>query len=625
MAKKEKTKVDMLNYDADGNVIPAFPVNSRTKRDAKKSSVGFSVIAVILQILAIVPVVICPIFLALEGYETAPYYGFWHFIGVILGGVLVLAFSVIALIVQRRKSKHSIRSQMVKVLITFVCVTTVLGGLLTYLLPDVIAMATQRTIFVENLYYNGDKQMQTNLALERDFIRYNILNGTLADHKYAYSDMEAHDEEDGTIIRYHNDFINQKWMEYKAYSINALDELIEQMKDDQNKYDLYKFIYESYILVDFDYAFKYTVNTGIADTRERKALAVAMVDYMYEGGEYEEYLLEGFKAGGEVRTLFDLNWDSLNLDGYLTFDDPLLLFAQAGPRMTVPVIIRLLLDDTWTYSQPGFDASGAKYYEENGNFLFEIYDSEAKALYEEQVKDKPEAEKYPYAGKLFNGEEANYGYYNNVANANDHRNGWMIFDNGMVKRPVKWCVLDMDGKAMAVTKLDISNLKIGDIDIGGLLTTALDSFPEIVDALGGLLTDDLSEILRYATNGAVLRIGICLNDSGQLEINILPNNTIYGVLGFMNQSWVQSNNLLMAVFNLGPFRNWLYIFGATGSILIVASGVMRECGKKTRDRGEVAKDRLLRAKASKKHEAKNATEEQLLIEEAPKQEAPATT
>ncbi len=608
MSKKEKTKTNMLNYDADGNVIPAFPVDPRTKRDAKKSSVGFSAVAAILQILAFLPLVICPIFFAVEAYELAPNYSFWHFIGVILAGVLGLVFMAIALTVQRKKSKSSIRTQTVKVLIAFVCLTSVFGVVFTYVLPDLINMATQATIRTEALLYNAETQLETNLSLERQFIRSNILNGTLADHKYAYADLEAHEEENGTIIRYKNEYINTRWNEYKSMSIQALDEIIEELKEEKLKQELYDFIYEQYILTDYDYAFKWALNTGMNDTRERKALAVAMVDYIYEEDIYENYMKEGFGDGlftkTEARQLFDANFDNFNQDGYLTFDDPLLLFAQLGPRMTVPVIMRLILDNTFQYTQPSYREDGTKYYEEDGNFLFEMYDSETKALYDAMGGT------YTEQGKLFNGTEMKYGYYNNTSDPDDIRNGWMVFEDGTVKRPVKWVVLDMDGKPMAITSLDINNLNVAGLELGGILTTVLDSFPEIIDALGGLLTEDLYDVLRYATNGAVLNINLCLNDEGMLEINLLPNNTTYGLLGYMQESWIQSNHLLMAVMQVSSMRNWFYICGAIGSVLVVASGVMRECGKRTRDRSEIAKDRILRAKAAQKHEEQTKAEQE---------------
>lgn len=96
---------DMLNRDENGNVIPAFPVSNRTKRDQSKTSVLFSVAAILLHVLAYLPIVIVSVVLGVKCYNLMPYYSFWPFVGVILAGVLGLVFMTVALVVNRKKSK----------------------------------------------------------------------------------------------------------------------------------------------------------------------------------------------------------------------------------------------------------------------------------------------------------------------------------------------------------------------------------------------------------------------------------------------------------------------------------------------------------------------------------------
>ena len=96
---------DMLNRDKDGNVIPAFPVSKRTKRDQSKTSVLFSVAAILLHVLAYLPIVIVSVVLGVKCYNLMPYYSFWPFVGVILAGILGLVFMTVALVVNRKKSK----------------------------------------------------------------------------------------------------------------------------------------------------------------------------------------------------------------------------------------------------------------------------------------------------------------------------------------------------------------------------------------------------------------------------------------------------------------------------------------------------------------------------------------
>ena len=94
---------DMLNRDKDGNVIPAFPVSKRTKRDQSKTSVLFSVAAILLHVLAYLPIVIVSVVLGVKCYNLMPYYSFWPFVGVILAGILGLVFMTVALVVNRKK------------------------------------------------------------------------------------------------------------------------------------------------------------------------------------------------------------------------------------------------------------------------------------------------------------------------------------------------------------------------------------------------------------------------------------------------------------------------------------------------------------------------------------------
>ena len=107
--------------------------------------------------------------------------------------------------------------------------------------------------------------------------------------------------------------------------------------------------------------------------------------------------------------------------------------------------------------------------------------------------------------------------------------------------------------------------------------------------------DDLANLIQYATNDAMLNLSIYMTDNDEIAISVVPMNAVYGMLGYMQASYVQSNNLLMTVINLFGIRNWLFIFAGVGAVLIIAGGVLRECGKRTRERTEIARDRIIRA------------------------------
>lgn len=584
---------DMLNRDKDGNVIPAFPVSKRTKRDQSKTSVLFSVAAILLHVLAYLPIVIVSVVLGVKCYNLMPYYSFWPFVGVILAGILGLVFMTVALVVNRKKSKGSIRTKTVKVLIAFVCLSTGFGLILTYVFPDVIAFATQSTLYCEDLYYNGEKQAEKNAALERDLIMYNLLNGNLnnygADGKiaengdFSYKTLIAHTEDNGKIIKYKNSFINERVKSYeKTYEktgINGIQVEVNALKSNARKYELYEFIYNQYVLNDYDFCFYNNVT--------RRAVALSILDYIYTYYDYEGMLKEGFN-NPRFKALFQQNYDSFNQDGYLTYDDPLLLYAQMSGRMTVPIVLRLILNQGWSYTQSSYNGAGGLTYTEDGNCLYQLYDPE---LVE---KFKANGGKFEYTGTITdqdgNSIEVKYGF---------NEDGWQMYENGVTKRPLSWLVLDMLGDPMALTTLDIANL-LGN-QIYGIVQNVLNAFPTLIDGLGGLMQEDLIEVVKAAAGGAQLSIGLCIDDNGLIAINLFPMNAPYGMLGYMQATWVDSDNLLMAVINVVSLRNWMAIFGAIGAVLIIAAGVCRDMGEKTRKRTEDSRDRILRAKAAEEN------------------------
>lgn len=584
---------DMLNRDKDGNVIPAFPVSKRTKRDQSKTSVLFSVAAILLHVLAYLPIVIVSVVLGVKCYNLMPYYSFWPFVGVILAGILGLVFMTVALVVNRKKSKGSIRTKTVKVLIAFVCLSTGFGLILTYVFPDVIAFATQSTLYCEDLYYNGEKQAEKNAALERDLIMYNLLNGNLnnygADGKiaengdFSYKTLVAHTEDNGKIIKYKNSFINERVKSYeKTYEktgINGIQVEVDALKSNARKYELYEFIYNQYVLNDYDFCFYNNVT--------RRAVALSILDYIYTYYDYEGMLKEGFN-NPRFKVLFQQNYDSFNQDGYLTYDDPLLLYAQMSGRMTVPIVLRLILNQGWSYTQSSYNGAGGLTYTEDGNCLYQLYDPE---LVE---KFKANGGKFEYTGTITdqdgNSIEVKYGF---------NEDGWQMYENGVTKRPLSWLVLDMLGDPMALTTLDIANL-LGN-QIYGIVQNVLNAFPTLIDGLGGLMQEDLIEVVKAAAGGAQLSIGLCIDDNGLIAINLFPMNAPYGMLGYMQATWVDSDNLLMAVINVVSLRNWMAIFGAIGAVLIIAAGVCRDMGEKTRKRTEDSRDRILRAKAAEEN------------------------
>ncbi|MDE6302168.1 MAG: hypothetical protein K2M36_01080, partial [Clostridia bacterium] len=606
--KKNDKNIDIVNVDNQGNVIPkAFPVSERTKKDQRKTSVGYTLIAVLLHILAFLPIIGVATVLAVRCYELMPYYSFWPFIGVIVVGVFGLIFLAVTLIVTRKKAKSNIMGQTAKVAITFVCLTTVFGLLLTYILPDIISNATQNTLFVEDLYYNGESQAEANAKLERDFIMYNVLNGNLnnynaEDGDFSYATLSQRFEELGQFTEYVNQEIEDSYLTYtntyptiEEFNRNVLDRLKtsknEKMK---HKYELYEFVYNGYVLQDFDYA--------LLNTIDRRAFAMSIVDYIYAHAGYEQLLKEGFN-NKRLKQIFDDNFDNFNHDGYQPFDDPLLLYAQASGRLTAQVILRIILNEGWQYSQGAYDEDGNVYFTADGNLLYEIYDPATRDAF---IKDGGE---FTYEDTRLNVDgttiEDNYGF---------NKDGWMVYESGVVKRPIVWTVLDMQGYGMDLVSLDINSMLGGLLGgilpgnggslppdmVGSVLTGLFQGLGSLVDSVGGLLREDVEKLIEFATNGANINLSILIDDNGELAISLESMNEPYGMLGYAQASWVQSNNLLVAVINVISLRNWLCLFGAVGVVLVIAAGVCRECGKKTRLRTAVSRDRIARANTAQK-------------------------
>ena len=605
---------DYIVKDEAGNTVPAYEINEENeKKKAVKTSSGYTVFAAILYALTFVPIAAITLVLALKTRELMPYYGIWPFIGTIVVGVLALIFYLCVLLIARSHSKKSVMTQTAKLAFAYTVLTTVFSLAITYAFPDAISWATQNTIHGEDVLYNGEKMVEQNAKLERDYIMYNILNGNLGG-ELSYHDLAAHEEDAyGAIIGYNVPEIEASVEKYSALSIAKLNATISTLQTtDPRKYEMYELVYKQYVLNDFDYAFlgDFSEADNI-DVRQRQALALAIVDYEYKHSRYLEIVERGFTNNAkdpdpELNAIFNRNYNNFNNDGYLTFDDEHLLLAQVEGRMTIPVVVHLILDDIYQYTQPSWDDSDNIIYQEENNFLYELYDPETfektvgpLALAAGFDLDDPDDRKEFLKDEdheVFTeqDEEGNYFLYS--------EEGWRVFPNGKVHRPMKWVVLDMLGEGMALTTIDLASS-----DIGAIVATVLGAMPDIVDAVGGLLTEDLAKVLNAATHGASLGIGLCINDQGGLEINIVSNNVKYGMLGYMQATWVSSDHLLMAVYNVVSVRNWFAIFGALGVLLVVAAGVLRDCAKKVRQDGYKAIDRLNRRKAGK-HKAEEGEE-----------------
>ena len=261
----------------------------------------------------------------------------------------------------------------------------------------------------------------------------------------------------------------------------------------------------------------------------------------------------------------------------------------------MPVVLRLILDQSSDFSE-----DSRAVLDENNNLIYPTYEAtvdgqKVEAItsmyYELYMADAVKELFNDYSHALVKVNNYENTYYVNPDSYEDNdvfgilagavirpcynENDELI--GGYVSQPMKWGILDMDGKAMAVTSVDVSNA------LGGILNTVIPLLTEVgaeidgesISIVEGLL-DGLGKVLYDATGGRPLSLGLCMNDEGMLEINIFPMSVTYGVLGYQDMTWLQSNNLLCAVISVMSLRNWLYIVGAIALVTVFAASCCRE-------------------------------------------------
>ncbi len=528
-------------------------VIKQNKVNKKGTLIVLNILAAIMVAGGFLGAIIMSLIFALNSMKLVPYYSFWPFVGFILVTLFGLIFMAICLTVTRKKSKHSFRYQMVAVLVAFFCLTVVFGVLMDTVFPDIIDMATQGTLHTEDLYNNSEKQSETNAKLVRDFIVANLLNGSYGgeDVKYSYHDMSQYVKGEGNV--WTDNFVDadirngyQRWKNIYETQPSMYGNYLANLSG--LKKELFDFIYNTYIFTDSDYALN-----GGDKAYTRQCVTLAMCDKAYPMFEY--LCKEGIKKGNRTEYLFKNHHASMDQDGYNTFDDPLLLFAQMENRMAVPVIVRLILNKGYTVTQPNAP--------ENQSFLYEIYDPEFKAAYEAKVIEKD--------GNLANA-------YTQGTAPNRYgkdEKGNIIYETGMVKKAMKWLVLDMLNEDMVVLEgLDLG-MVLPPVAVGGVslpLETIINTvlgMSGVQQGIGNLLKNGLGNIVLEASHGAALNLAVYSDDNGHLNVSLARSNAKIGVLGYALQAWLESNNLLFAVINLIGARNTLIMFGAIGTVLVL--------------------------------------------------------
>ena len=564
------------------------------KKAVNRKVAGLTLLEVFLYLVGMPLLVVLTAVFAVQFYQMVPYYTFWPFVGVILAGVLCLVFFIVLICVTRKKSRKTIRRQTIALVVTVLCLTFLVGALVDVVLPDILSSLTSGTLKVEDLENNYEEQSEVNAKLVRRFIMSNVANGNYS-AEYAYDTMKSQLETFGSdMFKYNSYYLTELEQIISLGDAAAQKErynaLLEGLPELQREY--FEFVYTSWVMRDPDYMLNAPSSGSHIGNIDRLAFGLAVSKSTLS--EYTKLAQEGM-SNKRISYLFNKNYASMHNDGYVTYDDSLILYAQSTGRMTVPVVLRLILDQSSDFSE---DSRATV--DENNNLIYPTYEATVEgqtveaitSIYYELYKSDEVIKmfnKYSYALIKVNNYENTYYVNPDSYEDNDvfgilagavirpcyNENDELI--GGYVSQPMKWGILDMDGKAMAVTSVDVSNA------LGGILNTVIPLLTEVgaeidgesISIVEGLL-DGLGKVLYDATGGRPLSLGLCMNDEGMLEINIFPMSVTYGVLGYQDMTWLQSNNLLCAVISVMSLRNWLYIVGAIALVTVFAASCCRE-------------------------------------------------
>lgn len=564
------------------------------KKAVNRKVAGLTLLEVFLYLVGMPLLVVLTAVFAVQFYQMVPYYTFWPFVGVILAGVLCLVFFIVLICVTRKKSRKTIRRQTIALVVTVLCLTFLVGALVDVVLPDILSSLTSGTLKVEDLENNYEEQAEVNAKLVRRFIMSNVANGNYS-AEYAYDTMKSQLKTFGSdMFKYNSYYLTELEpiisLSDAAAQKERYNALLEGLPELQREY--FEFVYTSWVMRDPDYMLNAPSSGSHIGNIDRLAFGLAVSKSTLS--EYTKLVQEGM-SNKRISYLFNKNYASMHNDGYVTYDDSLILYAQSAGRMTVPVVLRLILDQSSDFSE---DSRATV--DENNNLIYPTYEATVDgqtveaitSLYYELYKSDEVIKmfnKYSYALIKVNNYENTYYVNPDLYEDNDvfgilagavirpcyNENDELI--GGYVSQPMKWGILDMDGKAMAVTSVDVSNV------LGGILNTVIPLLTEVganidgesISIVEGLL-DGLGKVLYDATGGRPLSLGLCMNDEGMLEINIFPMSVTYGVLGYQDMTWLQSNNLLCAVISVMSLRNWLYIVGAIALVTVFAASCCRE-------------------------------------------------
>lgn len=527
-----------------------------------KKVLTLNIIKIVCYLLTFPALFIATMVVCSQVAEGMSFYTFWPYLAAIIVVLLGLIFGGVAIWLNCKKAtKRSIMQKTAILLIVCIVLTAGIGLIFDIALPDMLAHATFGTLYVEDMYHRGVEESRVVENYIHLFIGLNILNGNY-DGELYYDNVKAEiigetgDVKDSATVK-----AISGYEDFKAYAEERGERTFDVFedywfgeyntlvgKDEQYTeldHELYEFIYEHYVLMDYDFALANNVN--------RKAFCLALVDVYSD--TYKQLCKEGFKTnsigalgctGNEKLTaIYGQNYATQDMDGYIPINEDSGIPYVTNGRMTTPLIVRMFLNDSYNYTTPIYGEDGKTIVGYDG-FLAYVYRPEIAEQYTGEFDENGRGK------EIFLADDGSY-YY--------------AYNTGHVDTAYNWCILDLLGEPMPLAELNVGEL-IGMPDLSDIINAALASQNKNIE---DLLEEGLTNrVVTTVADGQKLHLNVYITDDGNVAATLYPQGMKDGYIGYQYMAWLEMGNLLTAVCGLVQTRNLLYIFGAISMVMIFA-------------------------------------------------------
>ena len=490
--------------------------------------------------------------------EGMTFYTFWPYVAAIVVVVLGLIFGGVAfwLYTDKQKAKRTIMQRTAILLVVCIVLTAGIALIFDIGLPDILAKTTFGTLYVEDMFNRGVEESRIIEDYIHLFIGLNLLNGNY-DGELAYENVKADEAtksatnaiaKDEDLLAYASEKGVKAFDVFEEYWFGEYNNTVSKSERyTELDRELYDFIYEHYVLMDYDYALKANVS--------RKAYCLALVDVYSD--TYAQLCKEGFKTnsfgalgctGNEKLTqIFGQNYATQDMDGYMPITEDIGIALATNNRMTTPSVIRMFLNDSYNYTQPIYGEDGKTIVGYDG-FMSYQYLPEIAGQYKGEFDENGKGK------EIFLADDGNY-YY--------------AYETGHVDTAYTWCLLDLLGEPMPLAEINLAEM-LNMPEVTDLLNTILSTQSGNIE---DLLVEGLTNgVVATVADGQKLYVNIYVTDEGAIAATLYPLGMKYGYIGYQYMSWLEMGNLLLGTCGVVSLRNYLYIFAAVMMVMVLAIG-----------------------------------------------------